>query len=220
MRCDLVKFENLFLGKISFEFVSQGWRQILYLHLLFLGRRGHRGDPVYLLILRVSRLPVALPVKEYSVPRDTRLISFDQLSRRPTRGHRCFRSNFSNKIWVTSVRQRPRDSMCNLENKSKINWNGKEEIDDSPLCSKVLMLKPSVGEIVSMGSPLNLLRIVVFPALSRPLQSETKFNEKSQLEIDLWNLQQQDAHFLLLLSHFLENGEKSHFDCLICSEST
>ena len=40
-----------------------------------------------------------------------------------------------------------------------------------PLCSSVLMLKPRVGEIVLMSSPLNFFRIVVFPALSRPLKS-------------------------------------------------
>lgn len=38
-----------------------------------------------------------------------------------------------------------------------------------PRCSRVLMLKPSVGEMVSMSSPLNFLRMVVLPALSRPL---------------------------------------------------
>jgi len=31
------------------------------------------------------------------------------------------------------------------------------------------MLKPKVGEIVSISSPLNFFRIVVFPALSSPL---------------------------------------------------
>lgn len=38
-----------------------------------------------------------------------------------------------------------------------------------PLCSRVLMLKPNVGEMVLTSSPLNFLRIVVFPALSSPL---------------------------------------------------
>ena len=38
------------------------------------------------------------------------------------------------------------------------------------LCSNVLILKPSVGDIVSMSSPLNFFKIVVLPALSRPLQ--------------------------------------------------
>ena len=31
------------------------------------------------------------------------------------------------------------------------------------------MLKPSVGEIVSISSPLNFFNIVVLPALSSPL---------------------------------------------------
>ena len=38
-----------------------------------------------------------------------------------------------------------------------------------PLCSRDLMLKPSVGMIVLMSSPLNFLKMVVFPALSSPL---------------------------------------------------
>ncbi|CAD6231886.1 GSCOCG00001637001-RA-CDS [Cotesia congregata] len=33
----------------------------------------------------------------------------------------------------------------------------------------VFILNPSVGDIVSMGSPMYLFKIVVFPALSRPL---------------------------------------------------
>ena len=32
------------------------------------------------------------------------------------------------------------------------------------------MLKPRVGEMVSIGSPLIFFRMVVLPALSRPLQ--------------------------------------------------
>jgi hypothetical protein len=43
-----------------------------------------------------------------------------------------------------------------------------------PRCSRVLMLKPSVGEMVSTSSPLNFLRMVVLPALSRPLGSRVK----------------------------------------------
>lgn len=39
-----------------------------------------------------------------------------------------------------------------------------------PLCSNVLMLKPSVGEMVLTSSPLNFFRMVVLPALSSPLQ--------------------------------------------------
>lgn len=39
-----------------------------------------------------------------------------------------------------------------------------------PLYSVVLMLKPSVGLIVVMSSPTSRLTMVVFPALSKPLQ--------------------------------------------------
>lgn len=39
-----------------------------------------------------------------------------------------------------------------------------------PLCSKVLMLNPSVGDIVLTSSPLNFFSIVVLPALSSPLK--------------------------------------------------
>lgn len=36
-------------------------------------------------------------------------------------------------------------------------------------CTNVLILKPMVGLMVEMSSPLSFLRMVVFPALSRPL---------------------------------------------------
>ncbi len=39
-----------------------------------------------------------------------------------------------------------------------------------PLYERVLMLNPSVGEIVVMSSPLRRFTIVVLPALSRPLR--------------------------------------------------
>ena len=48
-----------------------------------------------------------------------------------------------------------------------------------PLCSKVSMLNPKVGDIVSMSSPLNFFKIVVFPALSNPLYSLRKTNAKN-----------------------------------------
>ena len=44
------------------------------------------------------------------------------------------------------------------------------------LCSSVLMLKPRVGEMVSISSPLNFFKIVVLPALSRPLTLVKEFN--------------------------------------------
>jgi len=36
------------------------------------------------------------------------------------------------------------------------------------------MLNPKVGEIVLISSPLNLFKIVVFPALSKPLTFSVK----------------------------------------------
>ena len=39
-----------------------------------------------------------------------------------------------------------------------------------PLCSAVLILKPRVGAISLISSPMNFLTIVVFPALSSPLR--------------------------------------------------
>ena len=38
-----------------------------------------------------------------------------------------------------------------------------------PLCSAVLILKPRVGAISLISSPMNFLTMVVFPALSSPL---------------------------------------------------
>jgi hypothetical protein len=39
-----------------------------------------------------------------------------------------------------------------------------------PLRTSVLILNPSVGEIWEISSPASFLSIVVFPALSRPLE--------------------------------------------------
>ena len=49
------------------------------------------------------------------------------------------------------------------------------------------MLKPSVGEIIDISSPLNFFSIVVFPALSKPLlltnSSENQLQEMSEMSI-------------------------------------
>lgn len=42
-------------------------------------------------------------------------------------------------------------------------------ISSYPLCSRVFMLNPRVGEIIVISSPLNFFTIVVLPALSKPL---------------------------------------------------
>lgn len=51
------------------------------------------------------------------------------------------------------------------------------------------MLNPRVGEIVSIGSPLNRLRIVVLPALSRPLKfiSYKKIVNKCNLKLKTYS---------------------------------
>lgn len=47
----------------------------------------------------------------------------------------------------------------------------------NPLCSTVLILNPNVGEIWVISSPINFFRIVVFPALSRPLNRRRRKEE-------------------------------------------
>lgn len=71
------------------------------------------------------------------------------------------------------------------------------------LCSNVLMLNPSVGDIVLMSSPLNRLRIVVFPALSSPLR-HLRDGECCEINRSVV-LQHEKTHFFLFLSHFLQN---------------
>jgi hypothetical protein len=71
------------------------------------------------------------------------------------------------------------------------------------------MLKPNVGQITLMSSPLNFFRMVVFPALSRPLfQPNT---EQSNRNMQSFNaLQDEKSCFLLLLLDFLQNCKKPH----------
>lgn len=132
----------------------------------------HLEDLAYSLKLTTLHQRVVLQAAERSFLHDKHPIAFDQPSQRPTRVRLCFRSSFSSTTVVTSDLQRPTNSACSLKT-----WNCEKSLkrggDSSlilPLCSKVLILNPRVGEIVSMGSPLNRLRIVVLPALSRPLR--------------------------------------------------
>lgn len=48
------------------------------------------------------------------------------------------------------------------------------------LCSSVLMLNPNVGSIVLISSPLNFFKIVVLPALSRPLSAVSRNKSKTE----------------------------------------
>jgi hypothetical protein len=70
------------------------------------------------------------------------------------------------------------------------------------------MLKPSVGLMVSMSSPLNFFRIVVFPALSSPLQHHGR---RAALPLPARaHSQDQQAHFLLLLLQLLQDRQQPH----------
>lgn len=54
-----------------------------------------------------------------------------------------------------------------------------------PLCKKVLILKPSVGLIESIGSPLIFLMMVDLPALSSPrkrIRNSRSLTDKGQHE--------------------------------------
>ncbi len=101
------------------------------------------------------------------------------------------------------------------------------------------MLKPNVGEIVSIASPLNFFKIVVFPALSRPLRTQgggsgrggkearrrppsLKSHKQRALlctmHAGVWvpaleearNSQHQHAHLLLLLLQLAQNFKQPH----------
>lgn len=72
------------------------------------------------------------------------------------------------------------------------------------------MLNPRVGLIDVMSSPLIFFKIVVLPALSSPLES----NDEAHLSsLERCHLQEQYPDFLLFLTAFSDDSEKSHDDC-------
>ena len=64
----------------------------------------------------------------------------------------------------------------------------KQKLCTYPRCSRVLIANPSVGEIVSISSPLNFFTIVVFPALSNPLTYYVKHTKQSCLPRQLFKM--------------------------------
>lgn len=68
------------------------------------------------------------------------------------------------------------------------------------------MLKPRVGLIESMSSPLNFFTMVVLPALSRPLGQVSAMKAAPRTEV----IQHKYSDLLLLLFHFLDDGEQAH----------
>jgi hypothetical protein len=69
----------------------------------------------------------------------------------------------------------------------------------------VSMLNPSVGLILSIGSPITFFRIVVFPALSSPLNHFQWLTIKGKE-----SLQYQHAHFLFFLAQLSKNAQQPH----------
>ena len=64
-----------------------------------------------------------------------------------------------------------------------------------PLCSAVLMLKPKVGEILVMSSAVNFLRMVVLPALSKPLCVDTNITHSVlSVNLALWASHRSKTH--------------------------
>eukprot|EP00960_Hanusia_phi_P055072 762861-Hanusia_phi.AAC.1 len=61
-----------------------------------------------------------------------------------------------------------------------------------------------------MSSPLNFLTMVVFPALSSPLQQTSTACSHSSRKRHSASLHHQDPHLPLLLPHFLQNRKKPH----------
>ena len=56
-----------------------------------------------------------------------------------------------------------------------------------PLCSTVFMLNPKVGEMVLMSSPMNFFKMVVLPALSKPLRESSKTLNHELLIVKHWD---------------------------------
>lgn len=68
-----------------------------------------------------------------------------------------------------------------------------------PLCSKVLILKPKVGEMVSIGSPLNRFKMVVLPALSSPLKQHCWAHDSSLTPIPSYSIRIRISFSLVLI---------------------
>ena len=70
------------------------------------------------------------------------------------------------------------------------------------------MLKPRVGLMPMISSPLSFLRIVVFPALSSPLDAWISVNGRDDQEDK--SAQEENSHFFLLLAIFADDREETH----------
>lgn len=79
--------------------------------------------------------------------------------------------------------------------------------------ANVLMLNPNVGLTLIMSSPLSFFRIVVLPALSKPLSKERRriYQNCQLFQVKTSSsLQEKYSHLLLLLAVLSDDGVKSH----------
>jgi hypothetical protein len=74
------------------------------------------------------------------------------------------------------------------------------------------MLNPRVGLILLMSSPFSFLRIVVFPALSRPLRV---ISLDECILAMIGDLQEEQTHLLLLLPVLSDDCEQAHSICRV-----
>jgi len=125
------------------------------------------------LVYRVKKPKILPPLtKEHEALFCNRSFEFYQHYQQPKEGHQWTRNSCANKNVKIFVHQHPKHLAYNFEKEVSFLQYTKIYFSVSYfLCSKVLILKPKVGDIVSMSSPLKRLRIVVLPALSNPLFS-------------------------------------------------
>jgi hypothetical protein len=86
-------------------------------------------------------------------------------------------------------------------------------INPNPSYTKVLILNPRVGLTVMISSPLSRFKMVVFPALSSPLNGYrvSGYQQLSSVsESEYAYLQKEDAHFSLLPSVLANYCKQTH----------
>ena len=142
---------------------------------------------MYMYMDLVDILTVPPPTGEHEVQLYSHPVSSGQHCLPPKPDHLYSQSSCANKTSMTSDLQHPKYlistyiCICILHvriysieggesrERKREREREREREMNYPLCSTVLILNPKVGEIVLMSSPINFFKMVVFPALSRPL---------------------------------------------------
>jgi len=134
-----------------------------------------------------------LPARGHEAPLYSLSFAYDHLSRRPRQSHPFARSSFANMDGGCADRPHPlqlvrESSLCQssmqrtyvqcVSGKLRQFCTLDRHITYFP-CTKVLILKPRVGLTVEISSSLSFLRMVVFPALSRPLSTPRQIHGRS-----------------------------------------